>query len=96
MMAAYIITDIDVTDPVGYEDYKKLAAPSIAAYGGKFVVRGGKVEMLEGEWSPKRLVVVEFESVEQAKRWYASQEYGEAKQVRHRTAITNMIMVEGV
>jgi len=96
MMAAYIITDIDVTDPEGYEEYKKRAAPSIAAYGGKFVVRGGKVETLEGEWSPKRLVVVEFESVEQAKRWYASQEYGEAKQVRHRTAITNMIMVEGV
>ena len=94
-MAAYVITDIDVTDPVGYEGYKKLAAPSIVTYGGKFVVRGGEVEMLEGEWSPKRLVVVEFESVEQAKRWYASKEYGEAKQVRHRTAITNMILVDG-
>ncbi|MFX1553664.1 MAG: DUF1330 domain-containing protein [Promethearchaeota archaeon] len=96
MMAAYIITDIDITDPVGYEEYRKLAAPTIGAYGGKFVVRGGKVEELEGEWSPKRLVVVEFESLEQAKRWYASKEYSAAKSVRQRTAVTTMILVEGV
>jgi len=95
-MAAYIITDIDVTDPEGYEEYKKRAAPSIAAYGGKFVVRGGKVETLEGEWSPGRLIVLEFKSAREAKRWYASQEYTVAKKVRHRTAITNMILVEGV
>lgn len=95
-MAAYVIADIDITDPVGYEEYRKLAAPAIAAYGGKFVVRGGKVETLEGEWSPKRLVVTEFESLERAKQWYASQEYGAAKQVRQRTTITTMIMVEGV
>jgi len=68
----------------------------MGAYGGKFVVRGGRVEELEGEWSPKRLIVVEFESFEQAKRWYASQEYRVAKSVRERTAITNMILVEGV
>jgi uncharacterized protein (DUF1330 family) len=96
MMAAYVITDITITDPAGYEEYRKLAAPTIEAYGGKFVVRGGKVETLEGEWSPKRLVVVEFESFEQAKRWYGSQEYGAAKKVRQRTAITTMIMAEGV
>lgn len=95
-MAAYVITDIDITDPVGYEEYRKLAAPTMGAYGGKFVVRGGRVEELEGEWSPKRLIVVEFESFEQAKRWYASQEYRVAKSVRERTAITNMILVEGV
>lgn len=95
-MAAYVIADIDITDPVGYEEYRKLAAPAIAAYGGKFVVRGGKVETLEGEWSPKRLVITEFESLERAKQWYASQEYRAAKQVRQRTAITTMIMVEGV
>ena len=95
-MAAYVITDINITDPAGYEEYRKLAAPTIEAYGGKFVVRGGKVETLEGEWSPNRLVVVEFESFEQAKRWYGSQEYSAAKQVRQRTAITTMIMAEGV
>jgi len=95
-MEAYVIADIDIRDPVGYEEYRKLAAPTMGAYGGKFVVRGGRVEELEGEWSPKRLIVVEFESFEQAKRWYASQEYRVAKSVRERTAITNMILVEGV
>ena len=94
-MAAYVVVEIDVTDPVGYEEYRRLGPPAIAAYGGKFVVRGGKVELLEGAWAPKRLVVPEFESVERAKKWWASKEYGAAKQVRHKTAITNMIIVEG-
>lgn len=94
-MPAYVITDIDVTDPEGYEDYRKLTPPTIEKYGGKFVVRGGKVEILEGEWSPKRFVMTEFESFEQAKRWYESPEYTEAKKVRHKTAKTNMIIVEG-
>lgn len=94
-MAAYVIAEIDVTDPVGYEEYRKLGPPTIAAYGGKFVVRGGKVEVLEGSWAPKRLVVIEFESVERAKEWWASQEYSAAKQVRQKTAVTNMIIVEG-
>ena len=95
-MAAYVIVDIDVADPAGYEEYRTLAPPTIASYGGKFLVRGGKVVTLEGEWSPKRLIVLEFESAKQAKRWYASQEYTEARKVRHRTAITNMVLVEGV
>ena len=95
-MAAYVIVDIDVTDLVGYEEYRTLAPPTIASYGGRFVVRGGKVETLEGEWSPGRLIVLEFKSAREAKRWYASQEYTVAKKVRHRTAITNMILVEGV
>ena len=94
-MAAYVIAEIDVTDPVGYEEYRRLGPPTIAAYGGKFVARGGKVEVLEGDWAPKRLVVLEFESVERAKKWWASKEYGAAKQVRYKTAITNMIIVEG-
>jgi uncharacterized protein (DUF1330 family) len=96
MMAAYVIVDIDVTDPMGYEEYQTLAPPTIASYGGTFLVRGGKVVTLEGEWSAKRLIVLEFESAKQAKRWYASQAYTEARKVRHRTAITNMILVEGV
>ena len=94
-MAAYVITEIDVTDPAGYEEYRKLGPPTVAAYGGKFVVRGAKVEVPEGTWVPKRLVVLEFESVERAKQWWSSQEYSVAKRVRHKTAFTNMIVVEG-
>ncbi len=95
-MAAYIVVEIDVTDPVGYEEYRKLAPPTVAAYEGKFVVRGGKVEVLEGDWVPKRLVVLEFESVERAKQWWSSREYKVPKQVRQKSAKTNMIVVEGV
>lgn len=95
-MAAYVIAEIDVTDPKGYEEYRKLGPPAVAAYGGKFVARGGKTEVLEGGWAPKRLVVLEFESVERAKEWWASNEYSAAKQVRQKTAVTNMIVVEGV
>jgi uncharacterized protein (DUF1330 family) len=95
-MAAYIVVDIDVTDPVGYEEYKKLAAPTVAAYGGRYLVRGGAVEVLEGDWVPNRFVVLEFESVARAKEWCACQEYGVAKEVRHRTATTNMIVAEGL
>lgn len=95
-MAAYVIAEIDVTDTAGYEEYRRLGPPTIAVYGGKFVARGGKVEVLEGSWAPRRLVVLEFETVERAKEWWASKEYSAAKQVRQRTAVTNMIVVEGV
>lgn len=94
-MAAYVIVDIEVLDPVRYEDYKKLAAPAVAACGGKYLVRGGATETLEGEWVPRRLVILEFESVEQARAWWASPEYSEAKSLRQQTATTNMILVEG-
>lgn len=95
-MAAYVIAEIDVTDPVGYEEYRRLGPPTVAAYGGKFVARGGKTEVLEGSWSPKRIVILQFESLERAKEWWSSKEYSAAKRVRHRTASTNMIVVEGV
>ncbi|MBI2211161.1 MAG: DUF1330 domain-containing protein [Deltaproteobacteria bacterium] len=94
-MAAYVITEIDVADPTGYEEYKKMGPPTVAAYGGKFIARGGRTEVLEGDWSPKRIVVLEFESLERAKEWWSSKEYGPAKQVRQKTAVTNMIVVEG-
>jgi len=74
-MAAYVIVDIEVTDPVGYEEYKKLAPASIAAYGGKFLVRGGKVETVEGNWMTKRFVMLEFENAARAKQWLNSPEY---------------------
>jgi uncharacterized protein (DUF1330 family) len=93
-MSAYLIADITVTDPERYEDYKKLAPPAIAAYGGKYVARGGKSEKLEGSWDPNRIVILEFESTEKAKQFIDSPEYEEARELRHKTATSNMIVVE--
>ena len=94
-MPAYLVVEVEVKDPVRYEDYKKMVPPSLEAYGGRFVVRGGKVEALEGNWAPKRFVIVEFPSLEKAKAWWASEEYAEAKALRQATANTQMIVVEG-
>jgi len=95
-MAAYVIVDIEVTDPVEYEEYKRLAAPTVAAHGGRYVVRGGAAEVLEGDWVPHRLVVLEFESVARARQWWASPEYAAARVVRQRTARTTMVVVAGM
>jgi uncharacterized protein (DUF1330 family) len=95
-MPAYLIVEIDILDPAGYEQYKNLAAATVTTYGGKYVVRGGSTEVLEGEWQPKRIVVLQFESVERAKAWLNSEEYREPRKMRHRTARTNMILVEGL
>lgn len=94
-MPAYIIVQLEVTEPAGYDDYKKMVPASLAAYGGKFVVRGGASETLEGSWQPKRVVVLEFPTVARAKQWWASEEYRDAKALRQRTAKTEMIVVEG-
>lgn len=95
-MSAYIIVDIKVKDPVRYEHYKQLAQESIAAHGGRYIVRGGKVETLEGTWPLNRLVVLEFESVERARAWYDSLEYAEGKALRNEVADARMILVEGL
>jgi uncharacterized protein (DUF1330 family) len=95
-MAAYVIVDVAIDDPAVYAEYRKLTPASITAYGGRFVVRGGQVETLEGEWSPGRVVVLEFESVARAKEWWWSPEYAPAKALRQRSARTRMIVVEGV
>src|SRR5438270_14027888 len=94
-MAAYIIVEIDILDPVGYEEYKKLAGATVEKYGGKYIVRGGKTEVLEGDWKPKRIVVLEFESAQGAREWLNSEEYREPRKMRHRTARTNMILAAG-
>jgi uncharacterized protein (DUF1330 family) len=94
-MPAYIVVEVEVEDRIRYEDYKKMVPPSLVAYGGRFLVRGGQVENLEGDWAPKRLVMVEFPSVDQAKAWWSSAEYAEAKALRQATARTQMIVVEG-
>jgi uncharacterized protein (DUF1330 family) len=95
-MTAYVIVDINVTDPVRYEEYKKLAAPTVEMYGGRYIARGGKTETLEGDWSPTRLVILQFDNIEQAKAWHDSVEYGEAKNIRHATAISKMVAIDGV
>jgi len=95
-MAGYVIADVNVTNAAAYEEYRKLVPASIKKYGGKYLVRGGKHERLEGTWTPSRLVVIEFASVEQARRWYLSEEYRRAKEVRKRTAVSNVIIVEGL
>ena len=94
-MAAYVVVEVEVKDPVRYEDYKKLVPPSIAKFGGRFLVRGGKVTTMEGSWAPKRFVIVEFPDAERAKAWWASEEYAEAKALRQATSSTQMIIVEG-
>lgn len=95
-MAAYVIVDVTVKNPEAYEEYKKLAPPSIAAYGGKYVARGGRTEVLEGEWSPRRLVILEFESVERAREWVNCPEYATARKLRQASADTNMVVIEGL
>src|SRR6266478_858406 len=76
-MPAYIIVEIDILDPVGYEEYKKLAGATVEKYGGKYIVRGGKTEVLEGDWKPKRIVVLQFNSAERAREWLNCEEYRE-------------------
>ena len=95
-MPAYIIVEIDIVDPIGYEEYKKLASATVEKYGGKYIVRGGTAETLEGDWKPKRIVVLQFDSMQRAKEWLNCQEYREPRKMRHRTAKTKMILVEGI
>lgn len=95
-MSAFVIIDIDVHDPVGYEEYKRLGPPSIAAFGGRYVVRGGQIEVLEGDWQPNRIVVLEFDTIEKARVWVNSEEYAPARKLRQAAARSRMIVVAGV
>ena len=95
-MAAYFIVDVEVTDPKGIEEYRKGVPATVAKHGGRFLVRGGAYSKLEGHWEPKRLVLLEFPSMEQAKRWYESEDYRGLKALRLKTAKTDLILVEGV
>ena len=95
-MPAYVIADLDVTDPAGFEEYRKVVPGTIEKYGGRYLVRGGAMETLEGDWPWKRVVVLEFPSLEQAKRWYNSEDYRDPKALRFKTAKTKVILVEGV
>lgn len=94
-MPAYVIAHIDVKDPVRYEDYKKMSPISITKFGGRFIVRGAKAEVLEGTWDPKRLVLLEFPSADAARQWWASDDYAEAKALRQSTSTGDMVLLEG-
>lgn len=95
-MPAYVIAHIDVKDPVRYEDYKKMSPVSIQKFGGRFIARGGQTEVLEGTWQPKRLVLLEFPSVDAARQWWGSEEYAPAKELRQATSEGDMILIEGL
>jgi uncharacterized protein (DUF1330 family) len=95
-MPAFVVVDITVQDAATYEEYKRLVPPTLERYGGRYVVRGGPTEVLEGEWRPSRLVIVEFPSAERARAWWESPEYAAAKAIRQRCAHTDMVLVEGL
>jgi uncharacterized protein (DUF1330 family) len=95
-MTAYVIADIEVTDREGFAEYQQKVPATIAAYGGRYLVRGGASEVLEGSWSPRRCVVLEFPSMAQLKTWYASPEYRPLIAIRERTTRSNLVMVEGL
>jgi len=95
-VAAYVIAHVDVRDPVRYEDYRRMVTPTLTAYGGRFIARGGAVTILEGDWRPNRLVIVEFPSVERAQAWWNSPEYAPAKALRQATSVGSLVILEGV
>ena len=94
-MSAYVIVEVSIVDHKLYEEYKKLTPAAVAAYDGKFVVRGGETITLEGGWEPERIVVLEFPTAKRAKEWWDSDIYSKAKDIRHRAAKTRMIIVNG-
>jgi len=95
-MSAYVIVDVEVIDQEGFEKYRQLAPASIELYGGKYIARGGDTVTFEGNWHPKRIVILEFDNLQQATKWHQSEEYHEAKTLRNKTANSNMIAVAGV
>ena len=94
-MSAYVIAEIEVTDPAGYEEYRKQVLAVVTKYGGKFIVRGGKVDAREGGWNPKRIVLVEFPSLAQAQKWYDSEEYRPLIKLRQKASKGRLVIVEG-
>jgi uncharacterized protein (DUF1330 family) len=94
-MAAYVIVDVDVHDAAKFEEYRKRVPATIAQYGGKYLVRGGACETKEGGWAPKRVVVLEFPTMDQARKWYHSPEYAPALALRLKAANAKLVIVEG-
>jgi uncharacterized protein (DUF1330 family) len=95
-VAAYIIVNVEITNPELYAGYIQTVGPTIELFGGRFLVRGGKAEKLEGSIEPKRVVVIEFPSLEQAKGWWDSEAYRTPKAIRQSASVADMILVEGI
>ena len=95
-MPAYVIANVTVTDLPSMEEYRKQVPATLAKYGGRFLVRGGGHQTVEGDWKPTRLVVIEFPSLADAQRWYDSEEYRGPKALRMRAGRTNVLIVDGV
>jgi len=95
-MAAYVIVEIEIQDRENYARYMALVPPTLAAYGGRYLARGGNVQTLEGGWSPKRIVLLEFDSAQRARAWWSAPEFAHIKRLRQTSASTRMIVVEGL
>jgi len=95
-MAAYAVVNVEITDSAGFAEYRKSVPATIAAFGGRFLTRGGAMEVLEGDWTPKRLVILEFPDAATLKAWYHSPEYQELLELRKRTATSDFVIVEGI
>ena len=95
-MGAYVIAMVDIKDPVRYESYRAMVLPTITAYGGRFIARGGRTDVLEGAWAPRRVVIIEFPTLARAKEWWSSPEYSEARAIRQATSEGTLIAIEGV
>ena len=96
MTSAYIIAHVEVSNPEQYEDYKKLSSEAMRVHGAEVCVRGGKVEVLEGDWNPQRIVILRFPTVEAAKKFNSSSEYAKARASRQGAAVMRMVVVEGL
>lgn len=94
-MAAYVIVDLEVTDPAGYEEYRRALGPTLERYGARTVIRSPNVEVLEGEWRPHQVVVLEFDSVDGARQWWESEEYAAIKSLRLKSSRASIILVPG-
>jgi uncharacterized protein (DUF1330 family) len=94
-MPAYVIADIQVHDPDTYEDYKARVQAALDPFEGRFLVRGGATETLEGDWDPERVVIIQFPSADHARRWHASPDYAEALKIRQRASTGSLILAEG-
>ncbi len=95
-MPGYVIADVNVTDPALFDEYRKLVPATVAAYDGKYLVRGGDSEVREGDWTPTRTVILQFPSVQRARQWYDSPEYAAPKQMRIASTTSSVIIVDGV
>ena len=95
-MPSYVIANVSIEDPVRYEDYKRMVPGTLAPFGGRFIARGGQVDVLEGSWRPERLVILEFPSLERARAWWHSPEYAEARALRQATSTGTLLILEGV